>query len=410
MIKKIGLPIVIIALAILIFASLKLTRPETAANERPERKWLVEAVTAEYSTVSPEITIYGRVETPRDVTLKAALEADVITVSVLEGEKVLAGQTLAKLDETDVQLQLMQRQADVAEVKALIDSEQNRFKRDKGLLENQKKLVELANAAVKRANKLEQSRLASKATLDEALAAYQQQLLALKQLEHDINEHPARLAQLKASLNRSQSLLQQAQVELGRTEIKAPFAGRVASLDIAVGDRVRAGDSLVSVYDLDNLEVRAQIPGRYVNQVRTLMQQGKKLSASADLDGLSFGLQLKRLSGEVRQDSGGLDGLFSIENNVEPLPLGTFVELQLQLAEQQNVIEIPFSALYGLERVYLVKEGFLQAVSIQRVGEVTSEQGKNSLLVRSAEIAPGDKIAITQLPNAITGLRVEIAE
>ena len=110
------------------------------------------------------------------------------------------------------------------------------------------------------------------------------------------------------------------------------------------------------------------------------------------------------------QDSGGLDGLFRLINNVEPLPLGTFVELQLQLAKQENVIEIPFSALYGLDHVYLIQEGFLQAVAIERIGEVARPSGQNSVLIRSNEIAAGDMIAITQLPNAITGLKVEIAE
>jgi hypothetical protein len=49
-------------------------------------------------------------------------------------------------------------------------------------------------------------------------------------------------------------------------------------------------------------------------------------------------------------------------------------------------------------------------VSIQRIGEVERENGKNSLLIRSTSLAPGDLIAATQLPNAITGLRVEVAD
>ncbi|MED5510495.1 MAG: efflux RND transporter periplasmic adaptor subunit [Pseudomonadota bacterium] len=410
LLKKIALPILIIGFAILAFMLLKVSEPETPAMEKKEKAWLVEAVRAEYQRIAPEVTIYGRVETPRDASLKAALEADVIEVHVLEGDNVTAGQTLIQLDDIDIQLALQQRQADVKEAQAQIESENQRFQRDKALLANQKQLLDLADKAVQRARKLEQTRLASQASLDDALAAYEQQALALKQLQFDIDNHTVRLAQLQAARQRAEALLAQAEVNLSRTEIKAPFDGRVAGLTVALGDRVRPGDTLLTVYDLDNLEVRAQIPGRYIPQVRQMMQQGKNLQAKAEVDGQLMRLSLNRLSGEVREDSGGIDGLFRIENNMAPLPLGTFVELQLQLAEQENVIEVPFSALYGMDRVYRIDQGQLQSVAIERVGEVEREGGKNSLLIRSESLNPGDLIAATQLPNAITGLRVEVAD
>lgn len=408
MLKKIALPVVIIALAILVFILLKASKPATPASPQPEKAWLVDAVAVNYQRHAPEVRIYGRVETPRDANLKAAIEADVVEVNVLEGEIVTAGDLLIQLDITDVKLAMQQREADLAEAQALIRSETQRYQRDQGLLANQKQLVELADKAVQRAKKLEQSRLASQATLDESLAAYEQQVLALKQLQHDINEHPSRLAQLKAAQSRAEAFLEQSKVNLSRSEVRAPFDGRVAGLTVALGDRVRAGDSLLTIYDLNQLEVRAQIPGRYIGDVRRMLSQGQVLSASAWLDGEKKRLSLNRLSGEVRQDSGGIDGLFRLTDNQQPLPLGTFVELQLQLAEQDRLIELPFSALYGMDRVYLIEEEHLRAVSIERVGEKSAADG-NTLLIRSDELSQGDLVATTQLPNAITGLRVEIA-
>lgn len=410
MLKKTVLPLIIIALAVLIFFLLKVSEPETAAREQPQKAWLVDAVTVEHQRLAPEITIYGRVETPRDASLKAAVEADIEAIHVLEGDTVDAEQVLINLDDTDVSLMRDQRQADVREAQALIDTENQRYQRDRDLLDNQQQLVNLADKAVQRAKKLEETRLASQSALDDALAAYQQQVLSLKQLQHDIDQHPARLAQLQAAKSRAQALLAQAEVNIGRTRITAPFDSRVAALNVAPGDRVRPGDNLLTVYDLSNLEVRAQIPGRYIGRVRTLMNQGRQLEARANLEGETIKLTLQRLSGEVRQDSGGIDGLFSIDNNREPLPLGTFVELQMQLAEQDDVIEIPFSALYGLDRVYRIEDGLLQSVAVERVGEKTRQNGQKIMLIRSDKLQPGDKVAATQLPNAITGLRVEIAE
>lgn len=407
MIKRIILPVTILLIAIAVFIAMKQSKPEKAVLSKPEKVWLVNTVPVSFQHRSPEITLYGRVETPRQATLSSALAADVLSVNVLEGTEVNMGDVLIKLDDTDTQLLFTQRQADLAEIAALINSENERFQRDKGLLEHESQLLQLTENAVVRAQKLEQSRLASQATLDEALANKQRQLLTLKRLKHDVAEHPARLAQLQARQKRAQALLEQATVDMQRCTITAPFTGRIAKLNIAVGDRVRVGDALLSVYDLENLEVRAQLPGRVINQVRQMMNEEQPLIAHSMVDNQALQFSLTRLSGEVRVDSGGIDGLFKLSGNGHPLALGTFVELNLKLAPQDKVLELPFNALYGLDRVYLLKDGYLQAVNIQRIGEYTNDNGEKRLLVTAKELREGDLVVSTQLPNATTGLRVE---
>lgn len=407
--KKLVLPLIIFGLTILIVATLIATKPKATAKDTKQKAWLVNAIPAELQTIRPQITVYGRIETPRDANLKAAVEADVEVVMVLEGETVNQGDLLLQLDKTDVELVMQQRQADVDEMMASMANENVRYQRDLSLLDNQKQLVNLADNAVQRAKKLEQNKLTSQATLDESLSGYQQQVLALKQLQNSIAEHPSRLAQLEAAKKRAEALLKQSEVNLERTDIRAPFASRVATLNVAIGDRVRPGDSLIKVYDLNNLEVRAQIPGRYSQQIRKMLSEGQQIVASTLIDDERVQLELKRLSGEVRLDSGGVDGLFRLLNHSNTLPLGTFVELQLELAAQQHVIALPFSALYGLDRVYVVDDGHLKAITIERVGEVMFEDNTQRLLIRADDIQTGDLIVTTQLPNAITGLAVETA-
>lgn len=407
MLKRVVYPLVIILVAIATFIGLKQSKPEKVVIEKPEKIWRVNTVTVNFQQISPEITLYGRVETPRNSTLKSALGADVLSIDVLEGSEVTAGQLLLTLDDTDMQLLVLQRRADLAEIEALIASENERFKRDQSLLEQETALLQLADNTVNRSKKLEQSRLASQATLDDAMASKQRQLVTLKRLKFDIAEHPARMAQLQAQLNRAQALVKQAEVDLERTKITAPFSGRISLLNVSIGDRVRAGDTLLSLYDLDNLEVRAQIPGRYINQVHNMMKHSKVLEAKASLNQQQLAFKLERLSGEVKVDSGGIDGLFSVFGNQYALALGTFVELKLKLARQDNVVALPFNALYGLDHVYRLKEGYLQSVSIERIGESTNDQGQKQLLLRSQGLRQGDKVVSTQLPNAITGLRVE---
>lgn len=404
--KRIFLPVVILLIAVAIFVGLKSSKPEKTNLQTPEKVWRVDTVVVYFQNISPEVTVYGRVETPRLASLNAALVADVMSVNVLEGADVKQGQVLLTLDDADVLLLLEQRRADLAEIKAMIASELNRFQRDKGLLNNEEELLQLAENSVVRAKKLEKKKLTSQSFLDDALSAKQRQLVSLKKLKHDINEHSTRLASLKAKQSRINALLHQAELDLERTVIKAPFGGRIAQLNVAIGERVKVGEKLFSIYDFSDLEVRAQLPNRIIKQTRTQLELGQQLTAQAVLDDQSVNFELVRLSGEVRADSGGVDGLFHLTDSHQSLVLGSFVELSLSLPKQSSVIEIPFSALYGLEKVYRINDGYLQAIQIKRVGErVINEQVV--LLVRSDKLQQGDQIISTQLPNAMTGLRVE---
>lgn len=407
MLKRVLLPIVILSISVLVFMGLSLSKPEKKTIERPEKVWRVKSVPVQFEQISPEITVYGRVETPRRASLNAAISADITQVNVLEGAVVSQGNVLLTLDNSDAYLLLNQREADLAEVNALMSSEQARYRRDKGLLANEKSLLVLAEKAVTRARKLDASRLVTRSSLDDAVANEQRQIVTLKRLQHDVAEHPARLAGLKARQARAKALLEQAKLDVERSIIKAPFNGRIANLNVSIGDRVRVGDNLLSIYDLDELEVRAQIPGRYLRQIRDGLTQGQAAMATAILDGKPLNFELTRLSGETRQDSGGVDGLFSLAGDNHTLALGTFIELSLSLGTQDNVMVMPFNALYGLNRVYRIKEGYLEAVKISRVGEYKDKEGQTQLLVRSDELRQGQRVVSTQLPNAITGLRVE---
>jgi multidrug efflux pump subunit AcrA (membrane-fusion protein) len=403
LLKRILLPVAIIAIGMFILILLVQTKPEKTVKSMPEKVWRVDTFSADFKTLSPQVTLYGRVETPRNSVLKSALNADVVVVSVLEGQIVKKGQLLAQLDDTDAALLLAQREAELIQIQASFNSEQQRYKRDTSLLVQQKELLTITEKAVERAKKLQKSNLLSQASLDDAIANKQRQVVVLRGLEFDISDHSSRLAQIEAQQNRAQVLLEQAKVELSRTKIIAPFDGLVSQLNVSIGDRVRAGDSVLSIYDNSQLEVRAQIPDRYMGQVRTMIDNSTSLVASSGADTLS----LNRLSGEVQLNSGGVDGLFRfISDNPTPV-LGAFIELELTLSPQEHVLAIPSNALYGLDQVYLINDGYLQSTKVERLGEFKDSDNKKYLIVKSPNIQQGDLIVSTQLPNAITGLRVE---
>lgn len=409
--KRILPAILILVLAVAGFVYLKKTKPPPQALKVKEKTWVVEVLEAKTTSLSPVIGLYARTETPRHATLSAAVNADVLQVMVREGQSVGKDALLLTLDQTDALLNKQQREADVLETKAQIQSENNQYRADLEALPHEKALLEFARKAVERARSLKKQNAASQAALDEALQAVERQQLVLNLRRLGITNHQARLARLQAALQRAEALLQQAQVNWQRTQIKAPFAGIVSKLEVAPGERARSGMDLLDLYEQDSLELRAQIPSGHQAELRRLLENGQEIKASAQHGGKHLDLTLERFAGEIARNSGGLDAFFRIgEKGREVLRLGQFIALQLELPAQTGVVAVPHEALYGQNRVYVLQNERMHGVEVENLGQWFDSQKNSYTLIRSAETADGAKIITTHLPTAMEGLKVQAAD
>ena len=86
---------------------------------------------------------------------------------------------------------------------------------------------------------------------------------------------------------------------------------------------------------------------------------------------------------------------------------GELLSLSLQLPAESGVFAVPYQAIYGNSRIYRVDEDRLQAIDVVSVGQVRSHD-RVRVLIRSEAIADGDHIAVTHLPNAVSGLKVQV--
>ena len=311
MIKRLLPPLLVVALAIVIFSTLISTRPQAPVQDRPVKGVLVETQTIDFAALSPTLTLYGRLEAPQMANLRAAVTADVAEVYVFDGEYVEQGDVLIELDPREAQLAVEQAAAELALIDAQIEAEKSQLKRNQALLGTQQQLVDLAKAAVNRAEKLQQSQLSSQALLDESISLQAQQSLELKQRQFDIQDHPIRIAQLQANRQQAQAQLDRAELDLSRTIIEAPFSGRITDRQIAKGDRVQVGDALMTLYDMQQLELRASIPQRYLADIYSVLET-QQLTATAEVSGRQYEFELQRLSGEVNANVAGRDGGHSL--------------------------------------------------------------------------------------------------
>jgi HlyD family secretion protein len=139
-----------------------------------------------------------------------------------------------------------------------------------------------------------------------------------------------------------------------------------------------------------------------------MLADDKAVRGSGLTEGQDVTVVLERLSGQVQQGSGGIDGLFRVSTGREHLALGQFVDLSVELAPMSNVVVMPSTALYGMKRIYLLRDGRMAGVDIKLVGE-RRRDGKTQVLVQSPQLHDGDQAIVTHLPNAIDGLRVKTA-
>ncbi len=401
-------PLVIILITALIVSFLVSTKPAPPKQSTPEKEWLVDTQEVIFKQAIPQLNLLGRIANPFNSTLSAGIVADVSEVSVREGMHVKAGQQLIALDEQEINLTILQRQADLAELKAQIQAEQNRFDSDKAALEEEKRLLTLAEKAVKRQASLQASNLVAQERYDQAESQRAQTALAVNARKLLLDDHPSRIAQLNARLKRSESLLQDALLDKQRARISAPFDAIVTAVNVAPGERVQIGQALVSLYDINNTEVHAQLPDRHVTEIKQALAQGQTISAETTRFGNTTPLVLQRLAGQVTTGSGGINAIFLPDHANHDFVLNTTVEILVNLPAVEHAVTVPLSAIYGGNRIYRIEDGRLQSITIEMAGKELDPSGKQDrAIIQSKLLNQGDIIVTTQLPNAISGLKVK---
>jgi multidrug efflux pump subunit AcrA (membrane-fusion protein) len=402
------LPLLILLLASAGAFALIMTKPEPQPVEVAERAWTVGVTKAHPARHAPSVTLYGRIESLWSTELTAAIDAEVREIAVVEGDRVTKDAVLIQLDDRDERLELAQREAELKQTEALIATEHTRHNANLYALPREQTLLGLTQSEVSRLLDLVERKAGAQSALDTARQALEKQAIALAMRQQAVDEHPARLMEVEAARDRAAALRDQARLDLGRATVRASFNGRIAKVLVSPGRRVRIGDPLISLYDTDELLVRAQLPNRYLPIIRRAISEDRPLSIRGEIDGATLQADLRGLAGEASSGTGGVDGLFRIVKGGEGLSQGRFVRVRLSLPARDDLVALPLEALYGNHRIYLVDDNArMRSHRVERVGEARLANGEVRALVSGPGLVAGADVITTQLPNALDGLLVE---
>jgi RND family efflux transporter MFP subunit len=388
------LPFAILGAAMLVVLLLLLVRRTPEDRVREYAAPLVRVVVAEPVAYQFSVTAHGSVSPRTESDLIPQVSGEVLwtSPSLAAGGFFESGQVLARIDSADYRVDRETARAEVARATSMHARAEKELKRQQTL----------ANRSV-----------ASESRIDDA-------------------ENAFRVAE--ASLQEALARLERAARDFTRTELKAPYRGRVRSKQVGVGQFVSRGAPIAKLYAVDYAEVRLPVPDRelaYLNVplVRKTQREsdsdatpgsrvlltaefagrhhqweGNLVRTEAELDARS---RMVNLVARVSDPYGLGDRLEAGEDSPETVPLsvGLFVEATIEGQSIDRAFVIPRDALREGNRVYLVDpNGELQIRDV----EVLRTQRENVIV--AGGLSKGDRICISPLEAAINGMQVRVVE
>jgi multidrug efflux pump subunit AcrA (membrane-fusion protein) len=403
---KFILPILVLLIAAAVYFSLVNSKTEREKPALSEKIWQIEVITAQRQALSPSITLYGRIESPEQLKAAAPGGGIIEKVFVRNGDSVKQGQPLVIMDRRDFAAALLKAEADLRDIDNQIVELKIRQQSNLASLSTERELLGLADAEVQRLLKLKEQNLSADTAINSARSELERRRLVVTSRKLDVDSYPAKLQILMARRDHARAELDQARLAMARSEVSAPFDAIISEVEVAAGDRVSLGQMLISMFPVNTLEIRAHLPINYIKSVQLAIAEGQKLDASvADRDDLGR-FTVIRLAGEA--EATGIDVYFAIGAVPAQLRPGELLPLSLKLPLESGVFAVPYQAIYGNSRIYRVVEGRLQAVDVRSIGQAKTANGQIQVLIRSDDIDSGDLVAVTHLPNAVSGLKVKI--
>lgn len=187
-------------------------------------------------------------------------------------------------------------------------------------------------------------------------------------------------------------------VAISKTEIRAPFSGRVGVREVSEGAYISPSTPLITLQDVSLIKVDFPLPERYSNDVRT----GQKFTFTVAGNGEVFEGKVTVVEPAIEAATRSLRvrGVCASPKGLLP---GGFAEVNLTLDGQARGFLVPSQAIVPSQRgsgVYVIKQGKAELVAVE-----TGVRTQDQVQVLSG-LNEGDQVATTNLLRLRPGLEV----
>ncbi|MCV6546198.1 MAG: efflux RND transporter periplasmic adaptor subunit [Cohaesibacter sp.] len=406
---RIILPMLLIGATAWAFNMLVASKPDVRKRAAREEAYAVEVKVAKPDQYQPSISLFGTVFAARTVELRALVGGEVIWVNpgLAEGQVLLEGEALVRIDAFDYEGAVREARANLAEAKAKLTETRATIKSEEAALERLKEQADFAKRDLERANKLAKSGSLTQQSLENRKLVLSQRQQAMEARSNNLTVLKSRIDQQLANSERLHWRLEQAKRNLDNTDLKAPFTGLVQRKNVDLGRNVSGNDTLVTMYDPDQMDVRFTLSDA---------QYGRLISDHTDLVGRSIKVfwklgdvvqsrvaKISRITPEIDATNGGVQ-VYARLSDRSGLRAGTFVELSVPDKLYTNIIRLPQAAIYDDSRLYMVNEKGRMASYPATIRAYLGED----VLIDASNLPLGEQIITTRIAEAGDGLKVII--
>ncbi len=294
------------------------------------------------------IRVSGRVA-PISVVQLSPEEGGIVREKVVEeGASVKAGDVILRLSNSNLDLQILNAEAELAEKQNLLRNTQVAMQQDK--LANEQERIQLNMEAERKGRGASQSeRLYAQKFIsrEECLQAREDYELALRKkalveerLRQDSVYRTVQMEQMEdnlANMRRNVVLIRERKSKL---EVRAPIDGELGLLDVELGQSITAGQMVGQINDMSDYKIEAKIDEHYIDRVTG------GLPAEFERQESKFALRVRKVFPEVREGRFRTDFVFD-GDRPDNIRSGQTYYINLQLGEPTECLMIPKGAFFA---------------------------------------------------------------
>jgi multidrug efflux system membrane fusion protein len=329
----------------------------------------IQAGVAKSGDIEVFINALGTVTARNTAIVKARVDGQLVRIAFREGQPVKEGDVLADIDPRPFQVQLDQSKGQQVRDQALLDNAKLDYERYRGLLAK------------------------------DSIAKQQ------------VDAQEALVRQFEGAVQTDRAQVDNAQLQLSFTHIKAPVSGRLGLRLVDVGNMIHGSDAsgLVVITQTHPIDVVFSIPAENISTVVARLRTHEILAVDAlDRDGktkLATG-KLLTLDNQIDSTTGTVKLKAEFSNADDKLFPNQFVNIRLRVETRHNAILMPSAATQrGTQGTFVYVIGQDQSVSIR---PVTLGPSSGDLVAVEKGLAVGEQVVTDGTDKLRDGAKVEI--
>lgn len=367
-----------------------------------ENKLSVEVYKAELKDRMSGDTYKSTLEAYEQGIISSKISAKVTKVVVENGQYVNEGDTIAVLDDQDIQNSIKTATAQLEVNEKQVNSAEQQLNSTQTSLEKLKINVDDAQRNYDREKALFDAGAVSQSELDASEKTLNTSKADYNSGQANIEISKASIESAKASVEAQKVNIEKLQNDLNNVVIKAPISGVISEKNVNVGQIINQGAVLAKINDISYVFATIQVPQEKINDIKvgkpaevTLEDNNTVHNGTLDSIDLSGDSTLRVFNCKIK-----------IENSNKELLPGEYAKVNFSNTENNNkVITIPVSSLAGSEGDYYV---FINDNGVaSKVAVDIGDADENNVEITSG-VKEGDEIICTNMSSLKDGCKIDV--